>query len=152
MKGFLYPPEICLQVDEKQSSWMTSLLIDVVYFHSALFSIEAYFDIFLKRGQSCLTQFHFSKTLRLLQERLNTPDDPKTISDPTIMVVITLGLTAELLGDRLAAENHIEGLKRIVELRGGLEKLDTDNPRLPAKICRYVLLRILARVLAVDAL
>lgn len=137
MKGALYPPEICLPVDVKQSSWMTSLLIDVVYFHSALFSIEAYFDMFLKREQSSLTQYHFSKTLRLLQERLNAPHNPKTISDPTIMVVITLGLTAELIGDRLAAENHMEGLRRIVELRGGLDKLDEDNPRLPAKICRY---------------
>ena len=142
MKGALYPPEICLQVDPMQSSWTTSLLIDLVYFHSALFSIEAYLDAYLKRDQSSLTQFHFLKTVRLLQERLNTPSDPNSVSDPTIMVVITLGLTAELIGDRSAAQSHAEGLARMVELRGGLEKLNSDNPRLPAKVCRYALFSV----------
>ncbi|WAO84990.1 Hypothetical protein NCS54_00222200 [Fusarium falciforme] len=136
MKGALYPSEICLQVDASQSSWTTNLLVDLVYFHSAIFSIEAYFDQYFGRDQGTLSHFHFLKTLRLLQERLNDPDNPASISDATIMVVVTLGLTAELIGDRSAAENHLAGMARIVDLRGGLEMLRLDNARLPAKVCR----------------
>ncbi|KAF5704247.1 hypothetical protein FMUND_12626 [Fusarium mundagurra] len=52
------------------------------------------------------------------------------------MVVIILGLAAEMIGDRAAAENHAAGMAKIVDLRGGLEMLRFDNPRLPAKVCR----------------
>ncbi|KAM0083059.1 hypothetical protein ACKRZS_005004 [Fusarium odoratissimum] len=52
------------------------------------------------------------------------------------MVVVILGLAAEMIGDRTAAENHATGMARIVDLRGGLEMLRFDNPRLPAKVCR----------------
>ena len=138
MKGALYPPEICVEVDHMQTSWSTSLLTDKVYLHSALFSIEAYIDDHLGRTQSSLTQYHFLKTLRLLQERFDAPNNPKSISDPTVMVVVLLGLTAELIGDSSAAASHMAGLKSIVDLRGGLETLRYENSRLPAKVCRYV--------------
>ncbi|KAF5632969.1 uncharacterized protein FTJAE_7354 [Fusarium tjaetaba] len=109
---------------------------DQVYFHSIMFSVEAYFDMLLGRDYGSLAHFHFLKTLRLLQARINNPADPTSISDATIMVVVILGLAAEMIGDRTAAENHAAGMSRIVDLRGGLEMLRFDNPRLPAKVCR----------------
>ncbi|KAF5551148.1 hypothetical protein FPHYL_9198 [Fusarium phyllophilum] len=119
-----------------KSSWTTNLLVDQVYFHSIIFSVEAYFDMLLGREYGSLAHFHFLKTLRLLQARINDPTDPTSISDATIMVVVILGLAAEMIGDRTAAENHAAGMVRIVDLRGGLEMLRFDNPRLPAKVCR----------------
>ncbi|KAF5709153.1 hypothetical protein FGLOB1_6062 [Fusarium globosum] len=101
-----------------------------------MFSVEAYFDMLLGREYGSLAHFHFLKTLRLLQARINNPTDPRSISDATIMVVVILGLAAEMLGDRIAAENHAAGMARIVDLRGGIEMLRFDNPRLPAKVCR----------------
>ncbi|KAF5577477.1 hypothetical protein FPCIR_12091 [Fusarium pseudocircinatum] len=101
-----------------------------------MFSVEAYFDMLLGREYGSLAHFHFLKTLRLLQARINNPSDPTSISDATIMVVVILGLAAEMIGDRTAAENHAAGMARIVDLRGGLEMLRFDNPRLPAKVCR----------------
>ncbi|SCV56399.1 uncharacterized protein FFB14_14604 [Fusarium fujikuroi] len=101
-----------------------------------MFSVEAYFDMLLGREYGSLAHFHFLKTLRLLQARINNPTDPRSISDATIMVVVILGLAAEMVGDRTAAENHAAGMARIVDLRGGLEMLRFDNPRLPAKVCR----------------
>ncbi|KAI1011383.1 hypothetical protein LB504_002279 [Fusarium proliferatum] len=101
-----------------------------------MFSVEAYFDMLLGREYGSLAHFHFLKTLRLLQARINNPTDPRSISDATIMVVVILGLAAEMVGDRIAAENHAAGMAKIVDLRGGLEMLRFDNPRLPAKVCR----------------
>lgn len=100
--------------------------------------MEAYRDKLLGRPESSITQFHFLKTLRLLQERLDNPQDPVSISDPTIMVVVLLGLTAEFVGDRSVAQNHLAGMGNMVEMRGGLTNLRFQNPRLPAKVCRYV--------------
>ena len=136
MKGTLYLSEICIQVDEMKSSWTTNLLVYLVYFHSFMFIIATYSYTVLNREQGTLSHFHFMKTLRLLQERLNDPKDPSSISDATIMVVVVLGLAAEFIGDRAAAENHAAGMARIVDLRGGLEMLRYDNTRLPAKVCR----------------
>lgn len=127
-----------MQVDPALSSWTTNLLADVLYLHSTLFSVEAFLDSSMGRGSSSLTQFHLSKTLRLLQERLNAPGDPRSIADATIMVVSVLALTAELHGDVDAAGAHMQGLQRMILLRGGLDKLRFENSRLPAKVCRSV--------------
>lgn len=121
-----------------QSSWTTSLLSDAAYFHSAIFSLETCRDKLLGRPQSSISQFHFLKTLRLLQERLDSPEDPVSISDATIMVVVLLGLTAEFVGDRSVAENHLAGMGNMVKMRGGLTNLRFQNSRLPAKACRCV--------------
>lgn len=138
MKEALYPPEICLQVDPMTSSWTTTLLTDPLYLHCILFSVEAYLALCRQNSQAPLVDFHFHKTIRLLQARLDSPDDPQSISDPTIMVVSLLGLTAELTGDYVAAKKHLEGLRKMVELRGGLSMLQFGNSRLPAKVCRLV--------------
>ena len=139
MRDALYPPEICLQVDPSSSSWVTNLLADTVYLHCTIFSVEAFLDACHRREQSSLTQYHFLKTIRLLQRRLDTDNGKEIVSDATIMVVVVLGLTAELIGDRSAAEYHMKGLGRMVHLRGGFDALRQENPRLPSKICRYAL-------------
>lgn len=125
-------------MDPASSSWTTALLTDSVYLHCTLFSVEAYLEACLQKTQGPLAHFYFQKTIRLLQDRLDRPDDPQTISDPTIMVVSVLGLTTEVTGDYMAAKKHMEGLRRMVDLRGGLEMLRFDNARLPAKVCRLV--------------
>lgn len=127
-----------MQVDPALSSWTTNLLADLLYLHCTLFSVEAFLDTSLGRATSSLTQFHLLKTLRLLQDRLDAPHDPQSITDATIMVVSVLALTAELHGDMAAADVHMRGLERMIKLRGGLEMLRFDNSRLPAKVCRFV--------------
>lgn len=84
------------------------------------------------------TQFYLLKALRLLQERLSLPDDSRTISDPTIMAVVTLGLAAEVLEKGETVANHLKGLQKMVNLRGGFAALRTSTHELPSKICRRV--------------
>lgn len=139
MREALYPPQICLEVDPYQSTWTQFLLTDQLYLQCTLFAVEAYLDLRLERENSPLTHFHLAKTLRLLQDRLADSDLGSATSDATIMTVTTLGLTTELVGDAAAAEKHMAGLKRMVDLRGGLGMLMESNERLPAKICRSVL-------------
>lgn len=139
VQGGLYPTEMCLETEPEDSDWVGSLMTDPVYLHSMLFSSEAMLDESLGRGRSVLTQFHLVKTLRLLQERISIPNDPLAISDQTIMTVVTLALAAQIFGDRAGLENHMQGLVRMVNLRGGFGTLKTSTHELPSKICRYLL-------------
>lgn len=65
--------------------------------------------------------FHHAQTLRLLQARLNDFAQGQrdiVLGDSTLMVIIFLSLAAELMGNFQAAENHVSGLLKIVNLRG----------------------------------
>jgi hypothetical protein len=102
-----------------------------------LFSVRAFVDRASHDQPSHLACFHYAQTLQLLQTRLNEFDQASSISDPTIMVVITLAMAAELTKDFAAVETHIKGLGKIVSLRGGVRALNTHN-NMQAKVCRYV--------------
>ncbi|KAH7149653.1 hypothetical protein B0J13DRAFT_663415 [Dactylonectria estremocensis] len=132
----MYPTGLCLEVEAEDSAWVGSLMADPVYLHSMLFSSEAWLDENLGRDRSLSAQMHLLKTLRLLQERISVPNDPLAISDQTIMTVVTLALAAQVFGDRAGVENHMQGLQRMVDLRGGFGSLKTSTHELPGKICR----------------
>ncbi|MCJ1472564.1 hypothetical protein MMC13_001213 [Lambiella insularis] len=95
-----------------------------------MFAVRAFVD-----RRSTPAYFHYGQTLQLLQARLNDLDQTPAISDSTIMVVITLAQAAEFTGDSAAVANHVEGLKNIVNLRGGVRALNTHN-NMQVKVCR----------------
>lgn len=104
-----------------------------------MFSVRAFVDRVPHGDQiSRLAAFHYTQTLQLLQARLNAFEQGQqdlVFSDSTIMVIITLATAAELTGDFAAEENHVDGLLKIVSLRGGVESLNTHN-NLQVKVCR----------------
>lgn len=63
---------------------------------------------------------HHSRALQLLSARLAAKHEEAKISDPTILVVLALAGHAHMINDYETAKNHIEGLRKIVQLRGGL--------------------------------
>ncbi|TAQ83723.1 hypothetical protein B7494_g7953 [Chlorociboria aeruginascens] len=133
-KHGVYPYEICLNVHVVERGWFPYMISDICCLHSMLFSVRAFVERPLHSQLSRLASSHYAKTLQLLQARLNDPDRTSAISDATIMVVITLAATAELTGDFAAVITHIEGLEKIVSLRGGLPALNTHN--IQVKACR----------------
>ena len=52
------------------------------------------------------------------------------------MVIVFLAAAAEITGDFVAVENHVNGLLNIIKLRGGLASLHTHN-NMQIKVCRY---------------
>ena len=97
-------------------------MFDAAYLHVMIFSTQAYFDL-LSGHQSRSTRetaaVHFSKTLRLLQNRLSAGDEQVMISDSTVLVVLALAGLAHVMGEHESAKNHMEGLRKLVVLRGG---------------------------------
>ena len=91
------------------------------------------------RDVSGQAAFHYAKTLQHLQARIDAYEksgQAATLSDATIFTVITLALAAEQLGDLVTAQHHIDGLLKMVSLRGGVRALDVHK-NLQVKVCRY---------------
>lgn len=71
------------------------------------------------------TYTSFSKTVRFLRERLGDEDEDLKLSDSTVMVVLILACHAHRLGQYGTARNHMLGLRKIVDMRGGIAALKT---------------------------
>jgi hypothetical protein len=90
-----------------------------------IFSAQMILNLLIGR-EDCTTKqisVHFLKTLHLLRERLSSRDEYSKISDLTILVVLTLATYAHIMGDSDNARHHLEGLQKIVQLRGGIFSL-----------------------------
>jgi hypothetical protein len=103
-----------------------------------MFLVRAFADGVLHDALSRLARFHYAQTLQHLQARLDESDQTLAISDSTIMVIFFLASVAELTKDFAAVATHINGLEKIVNLRGGVRALNTHN-NIQVKVCRWVL-------------
>ena len=64
---------------------------------------------------------HFQKGLRLFRRRLLGDDSKAKLSDSTIGAVLKLATAVHFIGDHPASKQHMEGLRKMVDLRGGLD-------------------------------
>lgn len=139
-KQGVYPYEVCLQVHPVERGWFPYMISDICCIHSMMFSVRAFVDTASHGDQiSRQAAFHYDQTLQLLQARLNAFEQGQrdlVFCDSTIMVIIILAAVAELTGDFASVVNHVDGLLKIVSLRGGLGSLNTHN-NMQVKVCRY---------------
>lgn len=139
-KEGVYPYEVCLQVHPAERGWFPYMISDICCIHSLMFSVRAFVDTASQGSQvSRQAAFHYAQTLQLLQARLNAFEQGQrdlVFRDSTIMVIIFLAAAAELTGDFTSGENHVDGLLKIVSLRGGVGSLNTHN-NMQVKVCRY---------------
>lgn len=85
-------------------------------------------------GKSSESTWHFLQALRLLRYDLGTNFSPQ---DSSIVVAISLAIYANLNGSTSESRIHVQGLKRILELRpGGLAALCSSAPEVGNKIRR----------------
>ncbi|KAK6064269.1 hypothetical protein SCUP515_11867 [Seiridium cupressi] len=125
-KRVMYPLERCIVFHKKtkiDTSWFEFLTIDAAYTHAAVFASQAYILRTSAAGTPSAykrVMIHYSAALRLLRERLYAPEGDSKISDPTVLVVLYLALHAHFVGDYDTAKQHMDGLRKIVDIRGGL--------------------------------
>jgi hypothetical protein len=81
--------------------------------------VQTYFDLVGGRNNTSSSQIHL-KTLQLLRQKLSFGDEKAQLADATVFVVVNLAIHAHISGEHKSAKHHIEGIRRIVELRGGL--------------------------------
>ena len=81
------------------------------------------------------TYRYLHRTIVLLNEKLGERDAHS--SDSTLYVVITLAVLGATFNDWRAARAHLAGLRKIIQLRGGLKYLE-QRPKLHFKLDRLV--------------
>lgn len=127
--------------DRRAESWIAPLAFDSAYLHAMIFTSQYYFDV-LKPGLtssnssvSKTSMLHYLKALKLLRERMANGNDDIRLSDTTATTIMTLVCYARLTGDDKSARHHLEGLYKIVNLRGGVSSFK-DNSKLLVEILR----------------
>lgn len=104
--------------------WLYLVGLDAAALHITAFAVEGFIDRFLRRQENSINRvamLHLQKGLVLLRERLLKEDNEAKISDSTIGVVIKLATAAHFNGDHQVSKKHMEGLYKMVNLRGGLD-------------------------------
>ncbi|KAH8807292.1 hypothetical protein F5884DRAFT_788896 [Xylogone sp. PMI_703] len=122
-KRALFPLETCIIFERKQQVLIESMESDAAYLHAMAFGTQSFFNWALGRKSLASTQaafFHFIKALQLLRERLQLDDEEAKISNSTINVILTLAMYAHVIGEHEAAKNHMIGLRKIINIRGGI--------------------------------
>ena len=76
---------------------------------------------------------HLSRAFRLVNEKLSGNE---ALSDTTMAVVISMTQYERLRGQHRQGLVHLDGLLRMVELRGGISQVMSTNPPLAQKIFR----------------
>jgi transcription factor-like protein len=77
---------------------------------------------------------HISHSLRLLSTRLS---GAHAVSDENIMAVINMVQYDRCQGEYQRGVVHVDGLLRMIQLRGGIAELARANPKLALKVFRY---------------
>jgi hypothetical protein len=114
---------VCISFDKKDRTLFEPLTFDAAYLHAAALGTHTSIGLMLGRESHNAVQCpspHFSKALRLLRERLLFGDERIKVSDPTILVVMALAIHARMMGDYGSVKHHMEGLRKMVNLRGGI--------------------------------
>ncbi|OBT73385.1 hypothetical protein VF21_07679 [Pseudogymnoascus sp. 05NY08] len=129
----LYPSHFGISPDEAKIQWLGVLLTDEGASHCSMALMEACNGFFLGGDlTSSEALYHVSQTFILIRKRLESEE---ALSDTTIGIILMLILQEQVRKEDRAAEIHYEGLKKMVELRGGLGQLER-NPPLLLKICK----------------
>lgn len=76
--------------------------------------------------------YHLSNTFTLIKKRLQSDD---ALSDSTLGMILMLIFQEQMRNERTQAEIHYEGLRQMIELRGGIAQLESSLTLL-LKICK----------------
>ncbi|KAH7386295.1 hypothetical protein BKA64DRAFT_758856 [Cadophora sp. MPI-SDFR-AT-0126] len=132
-----YPNQVLARnvFDRQAPLWLEHLGQSSTYLHNQLFVLMAYYDLIIARTSDIShgTISHMSRALNLLQTDLGTSS--RATAEVTISTIITFAMVAFMSGDKASAEKHLQGLFKVIALRGGLSSLRSCR-YLQTKCCR----------------
>ncbi|CAM1503332.1 Fc.00g081080.m01.CDS01 [Cosmosporella sp. VM-42] len=123
----IFPLKVAMGWQADNKEWLYPMARDAVSLHITAFAMESFFDRVLRRQENSVSpsaMLHLEKGLRILSERLLGEDDETKLSDSTISVVLKLAVAAHFNVDYQAAKQHMKGLRKMVDLRGGLHAFE----------------------------
>lgn len=136
------------------SQWALLPCSDAAYLNAVAYAHHFYRDLAAGRRAQDIrppraAHVHLARSLRLLRERLSSSSSDEDedadadadagarlrLSDSTLQAILTLAGHAVRLGQHGAAGDHLGGVRRIVDLRGGVARF-RGNPKLLVEIFR----------------
>ncbi|KAI0156151.1 hypothetical protein BJ166DRAFT_594346 [Pestalotiopsis sp. NC0098] len=137
-KELIFPLKRCIFFEKRTQDWLEPLTLDTAYLHAMIFTSRHHFEAI-----GCCEQqhkapgalHHLLETLRLLRGRLAGNDDAMQLSDTTAAAITALAGHALLTGDIVTARSHMEGLRKIIYLKGGFGSMRA-NMKLLVEIIR----------------
>ncbi|OTA61487.1 hypothetical protein K449DRAFT_330998 [Hypoxylon sp. EC38] len=115
-----------LNIFKDNKGWIPLFGRDAAALHITAFAIQCFVDKVLHRQKNIINPpaiQHLQRGLKLLRDRLLAEDDEIKVSNSTMGLVLKLASTAHFEGDHQASKQHMEGLRKMMDLRGGLDVL-----------------------------
>ncbi|KAJ5767045.1 uncharacterized protein N7511_004661 [Penicillium nucicola] len=138
----LFPPQFCSKFDIVRSIWVNCILADEASplttrfpdFHSTLAISASYVDFFQRKpATSQKNLHHISKAYALVNVKLS---GPFPVSDSAIAAVVSLAIYQQIHHQPAIGIVHLHGLYRMIQLRGGIDKVMQENRSLAMKPLR----------------
>ncbi|KAJ4021439.1 hypothetical protein NW752_004447 [Fusarium irregulare] len=128
----IYPTQMGFNIEQYKMRWLEIMFLSKPAYECSLALIQSSNETYLGAGYGCPKSLScLSQTLDTLAKRLNSND---ALSDGTLSIVMALINHEQVAGHYADAEAHVKGMKKIVDLRGGLDKIADDA--VATKICR----------------
>ncbi|KAH8648433.1 hypothetical protein BX600DRAFT_554941 [Xylariales sp. PMI_506] len=119
------PTQLCWSVEQFMAYWMQVLFLDRTSYHCSLALMGTLNEVFFGQDLGSVeSAYHLGQAVSLVNQTLETSG---ALSNSNITVVNFLVLRELMRGDQATAEVHLTGLKRMVDLRGGLLQLGDDT-------------------------
>ncbi|KAI0827223.1 hypothetical protein F5Y06DRAFT_291138 [Hypoxylon sp. FL0890] len=105
-----------------EGTWIQALQLDKAASHAFIAMLAAIHNSLAMWADTSTVDFHRFQAVKSINERLNLEgkDDSKPISDGLVAAVALLVNIEAFIGSLAAAAAHMSGLKRMVDLRGGI--------------------------------
>lgn len=128
----VYLPALSGSLEEVRLHWLRVLFQDQISYHCTVTLMHTFNDFFT--GRETVSQkglYHLSQAVKLVNQTLDTP---AALSLSNLIAVNLLILQAMLKGGMSTAAIHLAGMRRMLDLRGGLSRIEEDW--LAVKFCK----------------
>ncbi|TRX96344.1 hypothetical protein FHL15_002616 [Xylaria flabelliformis] len=122
--NLMFPLMTVVGFQPEKDNWLDLLRDDPAGLHITAFAMEELVTKVIRRetrSVNVVAMQHFQKGVKILRERLLGDEAGIKISDSTMGVVLKLAGAAHFHGDYQSSKHHMDGLRRIADLRGGLD-------------------------------
>ncbi|KAI1751666.1 hypothetical protein F4782DRAFT_503742 [Xylaria castorea] len=128
------PPEFCQFTGVTEWMWYQLTFHNEAYFHCTV-ALASACAAFLTEDSyhSPLALYHMSQAYRLINQKLSSNE---ALSDTTMAVVASINIYDRLYGDPKKAMVHLNGVARMVALKGGVRELAKRSFIIAEKVFR----------------
>jgi hypothetical protein len=112
----IYSPELGIALEDAKMLWLPSMFSDESSYYCSIDMMQTCNLLILHGCENIDALCGLSRTLKHVKKRL---EGDMALSDPSIYMLMTLIMQEQIRRQSDAVQIHAEGLKKIIELRGG---------------------------------